>query len=280
MPSQTNTVVTAAVQMNSGDDVTRNLSAARALLEQAAARGARLAVLPENFAFMAADDSARGRIAEADGRGSIQDFLARTAKELRLWIVGGTLPIASADRERPFAACCVWDDLGQRVARYDKIHLFDVQVPDSAEAYRESRRTTPGSAPLTLATPFGELGVAVCYDLRFPELFRVMTERAVSLLALPAAFTVRTGQAHWHTLLRARAIENLCYVVAAAQTGEHPGGRRTYGHSLLVGPWGEVLAEAAAGPGVASAVVDAAYLQRLRTQFPVLGHRRLAAARA
>jgi deaminated glutathione amidase len=274
-----NTVM-AAVQMTSGDDLRANLTTARMQLELAAARGSRLVVLPENFAFMAADDAARSRIAEADGRGPIQDYLARAARELRIWIVGGTLPIASPDRERPFAACCVWNDMGERVARYDKIHLFDVQVPGSVEAYRESRRTTPGDSPLTLATPFGEMGVAVCYDLRFPELFRVLMARAVSFMALPAAFTVRTGQAHWHTLLRARAIENLCYVIAAAQSGEHPGGRRTYGHSLVVGPWGEILAEAPPGPGVVTAALDAAYLERLRSQFPALGHRRLASGAA
>jgi nitrilase len=265
----------AAIQMSSGDDVAANLAAARAALGAAAARGARLAVLPENFACMAADESVRGRIAEPDGQGPIQDTLARAARELALWIVGGTVPIASADAERPYAACCVWNDRGERVGRYDKMHLFDVRVPDSSEAYRESRRTMAGGAPLTIATPWGELGVAVCYDLRFPELFRLMAERAVSFMALPAAFTQRTGQAHWHTLLKARAIENLAYVVAAAQTGEHPGGRRTYGHSLIVGPWGEVLADAGTAPGVVMAALDPDYLLRLRAQFPVLGHRRL-----
>jgi deaminated glutathione amidase len=270
----------AAVQMTSGDDVAANLAAARMQLEAAARHGATLAVLPENFAFMSADEGARARIAEPDGQGPIQDFLATAARELGLWIVGGTIPIASADPARPYAACCVWDAAGRRAGRYDKIHLFDVRVPDSAEAYRESARTMPGSAPLTLATPFGALGIAVCYDLRFPELFRAMLEREVSVIALPAAFTQRTGQAHWHTLLKARAIENLAYVVAAAQAGEHPGGRRTYGHSLIAGPWGEVLAEAGPGPGVVTATLDADYLRRLRTQFPALSHRRLAGSAA
>ncbi len=265
------------IQMTSVDDVGANLAAARRYLEAAAHAGASLAVLPENFAFMAADESARARIAEPDGTGPIQEFLARTARECRLWIVGGTIPLVSADRDRPYAACCVWSDTGQRVGRYDKIHLFDVRVPDSTEAYRESRRTMPGSDPLVIETPFGQLGIAVCYDLRFPELFRTMLARQVDVIALPAAFTQRTGQAHWHTLLRARAIENLCYVVAAAQSGEHPGGRCTYGHSLIVGPWGEVLAEAASGPGVVSATMDEYYLQRLRDQFPALTHRRLSA---
>ncbi len=265
----------AAVQMTSGDDVTANLAQARLHLQAAARHGAWLAVLPENFAFMSADERSRARIAEADGSGPIQEFLAAVARECGLWVVGGTIPLASADPARPYAACCVWDEQGQRVGRYDKIHLFDVQVPDSAEAYRESARTMPGSAPLTLETPFGALGVAVCYDLRFPELFRAMLEREVNVIALPAAFTQRTGEAHWHTLLKARAIENLAYVVAAAQAGEHPGGRRTYGHSLIAGPWGEVLAEASPGPGVVTATLDRGYLQRLRAQFPALSHRRL-----
>jgi nitrilase len=265
----------AAIQMTSVADVAANLSTARAHLAAAAAQGAKLAVLPENFAFMAADEAARGRIAETDGSGPIQDFLARAAHDCRLWLVGGTIPMASADRERPYAACCIWDDQGRRVGRYDKIHMFDVRVPDSPEAYSESQRTRPGTAPLTVDTPFGRLGIAVCYDLRFPELFRMMLDREASVIALPAAFTQRTGEAHWQTLIRARAIENLCYVVAAAQTGEHPGGRRTYGHSMIVGPWGEVLAEAAEGSGVVSATLDAAYLERLRAQFPVLSHRRL-----
>lgn len=267
----------AAVQMTSTADVAGNLAQARLHLETAARQGSRLAVLPENFAFMAADESARVRIAEPDGSGPIQDFLARSARECGLWIVGGTIPLASDERERPYAACCVWDDQGRRVGRYDKIHLFDVRVPDSTEAYRESKRTMAGSTPLVLATPFGRLGIAVCYDLRFPELFRAMLDREVDVIALPAAFTQRTGQAHWHTLLKARAIENLCYVVAAAQTGEHPGGRLTYGHSLIVGPWGEVLAEAAEGPCAVTATIDQDYLQRLRSQFPALSHRRLPA---
>lgn len=275
-----NTVRLAALQMTSGDDVAANLEAARRLLHEAARQGARLAVLPENFAFMSADEGARAGIAEADGEGPIQDFLAATARACGLWLVGGTIPVRSAETGRSFAACIVWDEQGRRVGRYDKMHLFDVQVPGSTEAYRESTRTMPGDGLLTLETPFGVLGVAVCYDLRFPELFRGLQARGASILALPAAFTRRTGEAHWHVLLKARAIENLAYVVAAAQGGEHPGGRRTYGHSLVIGPWGEVLAEAGSAPGVVSAALDQAYLQRLRTDFPVLDHRRLQAAQA
>jgi nitrilase len=270
--------IIATLQMNSGDAVAANLDGARELLEAAAAKGAKLAVLPENFAFMAADESRRSAIAEADGNGPIQAFLAGAARELRLWIVGGTIPMLSAEPGRPYSACCVWDDAGERAGRYDKIHLFDVRVPESGEAYRESRRTMAGARSLTLATPFGRLGIAVCYDLRFPELFRSMLAPEVDIIALPAAFTYRTGEAHWHTLLRARAIENLCYVAAAAQTGVHPGGRLTFGHSMIVGPWGEILAEAGDGPGLVTADTDSAYLERLRAQFPVLSHRRLPGA--
>lgn len=267
----------AAIQMTSVADVTANLQQARQGIEEAARQGAVMAVLPENFAFMATDESARVALAEADGAGPIQDFLARAARECGLWIVGGTIPLQSEEHGRPFAACCVWNDQGERAGRYDKIHMFDVRVPESTEAYRESRRTKAGASVLVLPTPFGRLGVAVCYDLRFPELFRAMLEHEVNIMALPAAFTQRTGQAHWHTLLKARAIENLCYVVAAAQSGEHPGGRLTYGHSMIIGPWGEVLAEAAPGPGVVTATMDIDYLERLRTQFPAISHRRLTA---
>ncbi|GMW07052.1 MAG: hydrolase [Nevskiales bacterium] len=275
MTMTTTKIGLATIQMTSVAETAANLHEARRFIELAARQGAKLAVLPENFAFMAADEGARSAMAEVDGSGPIQDSLAAAARECGVWIVGGTIPLASAERERPFAACCVWDDQGRRVGRYDKIHLFDVRVPGSSEAYRESRRTMAGSTPLVIATPFGNLGIAVCYDLRFPELFRAMLDRSVNIIAVPAAFTQRTGQAHWHTLLKARAIENLCYVVAAAQTGEHPGGRLTYGHSMIIGPWGEVLAEAAEGPGVVSATMDEDYLQRLRVQFPALNHRRL-----
>lgn len=265
----------AALQMNSGDDVEANLAAAAEQLHSAADRGAGIAVLPENFAFMSADEDARSAIAEADGEGPIQDFLAAQARALGLWIVGGTIPIRSTEPGRSYAACGVWDDHGQRVGRYDKVHLFDVQVPGSSEAYRESTRTMPGEGLLTVETPFGRLGVAICYDLRFPELFRALLAEDVRILALPSAFTTRTGAAHWHILLRARAIENLAYVIAAAQGGEHPGGRRTYGHSLIVGPWGEVLAEAGTRPEVLTASMDVTYLEHLRQGFPVLQHRRL-----
>ena len=264
----------AAVQMNTGDDVTVNLTRARRHLRKAAADGANLVVLPENFAMMGRRDAERLAVAEPDGDGRLQAFLAEEAARAGIWIVGGTIPLESEHPKRPYAACLVYDETGRRVGRYDKLHLFDVRVPDSEEAYRESRNTTPGSAPLIIDAPWGRLGVAVCYDLRFPELFRWMAAEGMDLLAIPAAFTARTGRAHWQPLLRARAIENLCYLVAAAQAGTHPGGRQTYGHSMIVAPWGAIIVEAAARPGTLTASVDIARLRKLRQQFPVLEHRR------
>jgi nitrilase len=272
----------AALQLNSGADVQDNLAQAGDQLMRAAADGAGLTVLPENFALMSETRADRQALAEADGDGPVQAFLSAHARELGLWIVGGTLPIRSSDPERPFSACCVYNDSGERVARYDKIHLFDVQVPDTekqnkhsgAEVYKESSFTSQGSEPCVVSTPWGNLGVAVCYDLRFPELFRQMLSSGFDLLAVPAAFTVATGNAHWKLLLRARATENLAYVVAAAQVGEHPGGRHTWGHAMIVNPWGEVLADAGSEPGLVMANYDRDELNRLRRDFPVLRHRR------
>ena len=271
----------AAIQMNSGADVEANLEAAAALLREAAADGARLAVLPENFAFMGARDRDKLAHAEADGSGPIQDRLARLARELDLWIVAGTLPIAAAadshEPQRVFAACCVYDSDGARVARYDKLHLFDIDVPGSdGERYRESNSIAPGLAPPRVVdTPVGRLGLSVCYDLRFPELYRALVQAGAELLVVPSAFTVRTGEAHWELLLRARAVENLAYVIAPGQCGTHPGGRATYGHSLIVEPWGEVLSRADGAPAVVLARRDAARQAELRSSFPALSHRRL-----
>lgn len=272
------TVRMAAIQMNSGEDVTANLTRARRALRSAAADGVTLAVLPENFARMGKREADRIALTEDEGSGPLQDFLGAEAARAGMWIVGGTLPLRSDDPKRPYAASLVYDGTGKCVGRYDKVHLFDVRVPESEEAYRESRSTTPGNTPLLLETPWGILGVAVCYDLRFPELFRWMSNEGMDVLAVPAAFTYRTGAAHWETLLRARSIENLCYLIAAAQTGTHPAGRQTYGHSMIVDPWGAILAEAAGRPAVISADVDTGRLRKLRQQFPVLEHRRFPAA--
>jgi nitrilase len=268
----------AVVQMTSGADVAANLTAAGSAVAEAAAGGATLVVLPENFAFMApggaAGDAARRAVAEADGDGPIQRALAALAAEQRCWIVAGTVPLATDDG-RAAAASLVFAPDGRRAARYDKIHLFDVAVP-GGETHRESSAIRPGAEPVTVATDAGTVGLSVCYDLRFPELYRELTRRGATLLTVPAAFTAVTGAAHWEVLLRARAIEDQCWVLAAAQWGEHPGGRRTHGDSMVVDPWGTVLARKAQGTGVVFADIDPDRLVGLRHSFPVLAHRRLA----
>ena len=263
----------AAVQMNSGGDLAANLDRASTLLQSAASAGAGLAVLPENFACMPEELAGRRSAAEADGSGPVQEFISSEAKRLGLWIVGGTIPVRSADPDRPFSSSYVFDHEGNCVGRYDKAHLFDVKIPDSDEAYQESMFTQAGTAALVVESPWGRLGVAVCYDLRFPELFRQMSSTGLDVVAVPSAFTVPTGQAHWETLLRARAVENLCYVVAAAQTGSHPGERETYGHSMIIGPWGQIFSDAGIGDGVITAGFDRAEVDELRHRFPALAHR-------
>lgn len=263
----------AAIQMVSGPEVADNLAQAEALLAEAAGQGARVAVLPENFAILGRRDTDKLAVAEADGEGPIQDFLAAQARRHGLWIVGGTVPVRGADPRRVLAACPVYDADGTRRACYRKIHLFDVEV-EGDQAYRESATLQPGDQPLVLETPYGRLAVAVCYDLRFPELFRHLSGLGMDMLALPAAFTRTTGAAHWRVLLRARAIENLCYVIAADQGGTHASGRETFGDSLVVEPWGQVLASLERGPGVVCASIDLARQAELRRRFPALDHRR------
>jgi nitrilase len=265
----------AAIQMNAQEDVSANLRIAAKMLDRAAGDGVALAVLPENFAGMGGDESYRVGIAEPDGAGPIQDCLRAAALRNRMWIIGGTVPLQGDDPQRPFASCLVFDDQGRRVARYDKIHLFDVAIPGSEESYRESAHTTPGHEPVLLDTPWGGLGIAVCYDLRFPELLRFQPGKRMDILAVPAAFTFATGQAHWELLLRARGIENLCYVVAAAQTGMHPGGRRTWGHSMIVDPWGQKLDVLDDSVDSISSEIDLDQLNSIREKFPALLHRRL-----
>jgi len=268
------TIRLAALQMVSGPDVTANLREADRLVASAADRGASLAVLPENFALMGMHQRDKLAVAEDDGAGPIQDALAAMAERHRLWLVGGTIPIKGADDDHARAACIVFDDRGMRRARYDKIHLFDVSVSEG-ETYLESATLEAGSTPVVVDTPFGRLGLAVCYDLRFPELFRALSARGMDLCAVPSAFTAATGEAHWRVLVQARAVENLCYVVAPNQGGRHPNGRETHGESVVVGPWGEVLDSLARGPGVAVADYDPHRLRALRERFPVLAHRRL-----
>ncbi len=266
--------VAAAVQMISGADVAANLREAGRLLGRAAAAGAQLLVLPENFALMGLKESAKLAVREPEGDGPIQDFLAGQAARHGCWLVGGTIPLVAAAADKVRAACLLFDPQGRLAARYDKMHLFDVQVPGNQESYRESATIEPGDRPMVADTPFGRLGLAVCYDLRFPELFRALLDRGMELLALPAAFTAVTGRAHWEALLRARAIENLCYVIAAAQGGRHANGRETYGDSMIVDPWGVVLERWPHGPGLALAQLDRQRLDTIRRQFPAIQHRR------
>jgi nitrilase len=265
------TIRVAAVQMTSGGEVDANLAAADRLVADAAEAGARLVVLPENFALMAADEESRRRVAEDEGRGPIQEAARAWARRHRLWLVAGTIPLRTPDDPRPRAVSFVYGPDGRAYGRYAKIHLFDVDLP--GERHRESEAIAPGSEPLVVATDLGPLAVAVCYDLRFPELFRLTA--GASFVALPSAFTVPTGAAHWEPLLRARAIENQCTVLAAAQCGLHPHGRRTWGHSLIVDGWGRILAERAEGPGTVVADHDPEALEEMRRRLPALAHRRL-----
>ncbi|HET7262720.1 MAG TPA: carbon-nitrogen hydrolase family protein [Casimicrobiaceae bacterium] len=259
----------AAIQMNSGADVDANLRQADALLAQAAAAGATLAVLPENFGLMGAH--ARDKLAaqERDGAGVQQEFLANAARRHRIHLIGGSVPLASAVADRVWQALVAYGPDGRRSARYDKIHLF--RFSDGDEDYDEARTIVPGDSPAWLETSAGRVGLSICYDLRFPELYRSFGD--VVLIVVPAAFTFRTGEAHWETLLRARAIENQCYVAAAAQTGSHPGGRRTWGHSMIVDPWGVVVASRAEEPGFVLADIDPLRIADVRRRLPALEHR-------
>jgi len=265
----------AAIQMTSSHVVADNLAAADKLLREAKTRGAAIACLPENFSFMGLHDADKLRVAEVDGEGPIQEFLSRTARELKLWILGGTTVIKGDSATRVANASLLYDDAGKRVARYDKIHLFDVAIPGRDEQYLESTHVTPGRRVVTVDTPVGRLGLSVCYDMRFPELYRELVAAGAEWLAMPAAFTVPTGRAHWETLLRARAIENLCYVVAPAQCGTHTSGRETYGDTLIVDYWGQVLTRLPKGSGVITAEIDLAKQAETRARFPALDNRRL-----
>ncbi|HWS69272.1 MAG TPA: carbon-nitrogen hydrolase family protein [Steroidobacteraceae bacterium] len=265
----------AAIQMTSGHVVQDNLAAAAELLREAKDLGADIACLPENFSFIGLKDADKLKVAEADGEGPIQDFLRDTARRLGLWILGGTTVIKGDSAARVANASLLIDADGKRVARYDKIHLFDVAIPGRDEKYLESTHVMPGREAVIADTPVGKLGLSVCYDMRFPELYRDLVARGAEWLAMPAAFTVPTGRAHWETLLRARAIENLCYVVAPAQSGTHTSGRETYGDTLIADYWGQVLSRLAKGSGVITADIDLAKQAETRARFPALDNRRL-----
>jgi nitrilase len=267
--------VFAAVQMTSGPDVDSNLRVAGDLVAQAADRGAAVVLLPENFNFIGRRDIDKRDIAEAYGQGPTQDFLSAAASRHKITIIGGTQPLRSTrDDGRVTNSTLVYNPSGHCIARYDKIHLFDVDVPGKpGETYRESSHVAPGSEVVTVDTPVGRVGLSVCYDMRFPELYRRLVSAGAEILVMPAAFTVPTGRAHWETLLRARAIENLSYVVAAAQSGVHPNGRETYGDTIAIDPWGRVLQRLPRGSGIVSANINLDELRRVRAEFPALVNR-------
>lgn len=270
----------AAIQMVSGPDLATNLARARHWMNEAAAQGASLVALPEYFCLMGHGDEAKLQFAEAPGQGPIQAAMQAAARELGLWIIAGTQPMRCADPARVRNSCQVYAPDGRIAGRYDKLHLF--RYDNGREHYDEGRVLEAGDAPVRLAVAPGgqslQLGLSVCYDLRFPELYRQMSFTPglapLDLISVPAAFTHTTGQAHWELLLRARAVENQAYVIAAAQGGRHENGRRTWGHSLVVDPWGEVLACLPEGEGLALAELDLQRLAQVRRQLPALEHRR------
>lgn len=265
----------AAIQMASGPNVGANLIEVERLIQKSADAGAELVVLPENFAIMGMHENDKVTIREKQGAGLIQDFLAEQADKRKVWIVGGTVPLVADDENKIRAACLVYDHAGNNVARYDKIHLFDVHIEESDENYIESETIEPGNQVVVIDSPVGKLGLAVCYDLRFPELFRAMLEKGVEVITLPSAFTAITGKAHWDVLVRARAIENLSFVIAAAQGGYHINGRYTYGNSMIVDPWGAVLDRLPQGSGFVISNIDMKHVATIRRNFPVVDHRRL-----
>lgn len=258
-----------AVQMISTPDLQENLVAAEKLIGEAAARGAKLVSLPEYFCLMARGERDKLAIRETEGSGPVQHFLSTQARHHGVYLAGGTLPLACPDPQRVFNTSFLYGPDGAAIARYDKIHLFNFQR--GPESYDESVTIQAGSEPRAVNTPLGRIGLSVCYDLRFPELYRSLGE--VDLILVPAAFTHTTGKAHWETLLRARAIENQCYVLAAAQGGVHPNGRRTWGHSMLIDPWGDIIDVLPEGPGLVGGNIDTQRLAEVRSALPALRHR-------
>lgn len=265
----------AAIQLATGTNIGANLLEAEKLAAAAAKDGANLIVFPENFAFMGNSCKEMTPLCETDGDGPLQDFLSQTAKKLGVWLVGGTIPMEANDASKMRAACLLYNAQGERVARYDKAHLFDVNLVETNEEYIESDSIEPGDKVVVVDTPFGRLGLAVCYDLRFPELFRAMLDKGAEIITLPSAFTAITGKAHWEVLVRARAIENLAYVIASAQGGFHINSRETYGHSMIVDPWGSILAEQQRGNGYIMATLNPEFQHSTRRNFPCIDHRKL-----
>jgi predicted amidohydrolase len=266
--------IIAAIQMCSSDKVEDNLKTAERLIVEAAKNNAELVVLPEMFAIMGKKDTDKIAVKEKFGIGKIQDFLSNTAKKYNVWIVGGTIPLESTSENKVFASSLVYDNQGKCIARYDKIHLFDVTLP-SGEKYQESTSTEAGDHITVIDTPFGKLAVVVCYDLRFPLLFQVLREKGVDIIAVPTAFTEKTGKDHFHTLVKARALDTFSFVIASCQYGEHASGRKTYGHSMMVGPWGNTLDEISENKeGIVYATLDLNEIQKVRQSIPTHLHTR------
>lgn len=264
----------AGIQMASGPNVGANLTEAARLIDQAVEAGAKMVVLPENFAIMSMKDQDRLKASENYGSGPIQDFLAAKAREKGVWIVGGTIPIEADAKDKVRPACIVYNDNGETVARYDKIHLFDVTL-ENGEQYNESAYLEAGQEAVIVDTPFGSMGLAICYDIRFPELFRKLLEQGAEFFVVPSAFTEMTGKAHWEVLVRARAIENLAYVIAPGQGGYHVNGRETHGDSMIVGPWGVVLDRLPRGSGFVIADIEPHRLESIRNSLPSIKHRKI-----
>lgn len=264
----------AVIQMVSGADWQENLNSAATLIAEAAAQGAELVLLPENFAVFRATAYEERGAEEQHSSGPIRQFLAAEAKRNNIWLVGGSIPVLGNTDYHVRAACFVVDNQGVEQARYDKIHLFDVDVADAHSSYRESDQIEPGADAVLVDTPLGKLGLTICYDLRFPLLYQKLVEQGAQLLTVPAAFTKVTGEAHWEVLLRARAIETQCFVLAANQGGQHSKTRATYGHSMIIDPWGRVLASRDEGPGVVVADIDLQAQTEIRRKMPVMQHRK------
>lgn len=264
----------AAIQMASGSNISGNLLEADKLISNAVADGANMVVLPENFGIIGVRQQDVLEHSEKSGQGPLQDFLSEQASRHGISVIGGSIPMQSYDARRYRNTLLVYGKDGQCVARYDKIHLFDVSLPDVDESYQESAVIEPGDQVVVIEVDGVKLGLAICYDLRFPELFRLLIDKGAEVLVLPSSFTSVTGKAHWHALLKARAIENLSFVVASAQGGYHVNGRETYGHSLILDPWGNTLDEIASGSGFAIADLNLEQQQKIRSRFPVLAHRK------
>lgn len=262
----------ASIQLSSGPNIQANLLEVSKYLEDISKTKSKLVVLPENFAFMPEDDSYFIENAEEFGYGPIQEFISENAKKYKLWIIAGTIPIKTESPDKVTSTTIVYNDSGDIVSRYDKIHLFDVELPNSNESYNESEVFQSGKDLKVIETPVGIIGLSICYDLRFPELFRLLHTSNVEIIVLPAAFTEQTGKVHWETLVRTRAIENLCYVVTSCQDGYHISGRQTHGNSMIVNPWGQIMSRKPAGSGFIESEINLKQLKSIREKFPVLEH--------